>query len=96
MFWLIHLSFDQSYVWLREELLNNPARLIKIGTRDDNLHGSGPACRCGVGNHPSEKFILKPRNDAFAFQQAFEEIRLDDIAGVNDGEVFVWHSVSFM
>ncbi len=73
------------------EVFNNLAGLIKIAIRYENLHGPGTARRRSVGDHLAEKLILQEGLDAFAFQQAFEEIRLDDVAGVNDSEVVASH-----
>src|SRR5713226_8579585 len=57
-------SFHQTYVWSRDELLNNPDSFNKIVLRNKHLH----AARDGIRDHPPQKFILKHGLDTIAFQ----------------------------
>jgi hypothetical protein len=61
-----------------DELLNNLAGLINIACGDEQLD----AVRDGIWPPPADIFILKQALDAAPFQDGFEQIDLDDVAGV--------------
>ncbi len=64
---------------------------MKVVVCDDNLYGAKTSWGCGVGGDHSYKLILEHSLDAGTFQYAFEKVRLDNVAGVNDREILVKH-----
>ena len=57
-----------------DEVFNNLAAPIRIA-------------RHRIRPHPADILILKHALDAAAFQDGFVQIHVDDVAGINDGEV---------
>src|SRR5262245_13666071 len=96
MSWFVHLLHQTnvvSSVVRLEEIIDDFERPIFIALGNKHLHSSSTTSGCGVGCDGANELILKESIDAFAFQYAFEKVRVHDIAGINDVKFLVHHSV---